>query len=132
MNFPLLGGRSQILGSTVGFPSRVNVYHWDGTKTKGTPTFIRNNAARHVFSLNTCSGCHAGETQTNFTHVDAVFFGREATLSGFVSGKAGQGGAVDFDNNANNDSMMVEDPALRPTSDPAIRRAWFARRYNSR
>ncbi len=68
MNFPLLGGKSQILGPTVGLPSKVNVYHWNGTKTKGTPTYIRNNAARHVFSLNTCSRCHAGPAQIEFNH----------------------------------------------------------------
>ncbi len=73
-----------------------------------------------MFSLNACSGCHAGETQTNFTHVDAVFFGREASLSGFLSGKAGRGGAIDFDNNPDNDSMAIEDAALRPPADPAI------------
>ncbi|WP_375773169.1 hypothetical protein NR798_20520 [Archangium gephyra] len=28
--------------------------------------------ARHKFSLNTCNGCHAGETRTNFTHVGAT------------------------------------------------------------
>lgn len=118
---PLLGAKTTILGPTVGNPEKVKVYHWDGTETKGTPTFIRNTEARHTFSLNVCSGCHAGEVQTNFTHVDPVFFGKEATLSGFLSGKAGQGGAFDFDGDPNNDSMMVEDAALRPASNPMVR-----------
>ncbi len=39
----------------------------------------------------------------------------------FLSGKAGQGGAIDFDNNPGNDSMMVEDAAGRPTSNPTVR-----------
>ncbi|HEX5753595.1 MAG TPA: choice-of-anchor X domain-containing protein [Archangium sp.] len=44
-----------------------------------TPSFIWNApnlstvpngfTARHKFSLNTCTGCHAGETATQFTHV---------------------------------------------------------------
>lgn len=118
---PLVGGKSTILGPTVGNPEKTKVYHWDGTKEKGTPTFIRNSTARQAFSLRVCSGCHAGETQTNFTHVDPVFFGKEATLSGFITGRAGQGGAFDFDGNPNNDSMMVEDPALRPAADPQVR-----------
>jgi len=118
---PFAGGKSTILATTVGNPEKTKVYHWDGTEPKGSNAFIINSTARQAFSLRVCSGCHAGETQTNFTHVDPVFFGKEATLSGFLTGKAGQGGAFDFDRNANNDSMMVEDPALRPPSDPQVR-----------
>jgi hypothetical protein len=51
--------------------------------------------------------------QTFFTHVDPVFFGTETTLSGFLAGTAGRGGAIDFDNNPSNDSMMVRDAAGR-------------------
>jgi hypothetical protein len=116
---PFLGGKSTILGTTVGNPEKTNVYHWDGTQQQG-PAFIRNGPARHTFSLNTCSGCHSGETQTNFTHVDPVFFGTQATLSGFLTGKAGQGGSYDFDGNPDNDSMMVEDAGLRPVSNPMV------------
>jgi hypothetical protein len=107
---PLLGGHAQILGPAVGTPP--DVYHWDGTETSG-PARIKNTTARHVFSRNTCTGCHAGEVQTFFTHVDPVFFGKKATLSGFLSGTAGRGGAIDFDNNPDNDSMMVKDAANR-------------------
>ena len=66
-----------------------NVYHWDGTDSSNASTFIINNNARFFLSLNACSGCHAGETQTAFTHVNPVFFGIKATLSGFLTGKAG-------------------------------------------
>jgi len=117
---PFLGGSAHINTASTGNPP--GVFHWDGTEDgKGSPTFIRNNAARFFFSLNTCAGCHAGETQTSFTHVDPVFFGTETTLSGFVTGRPGQGGAVDFDNNPDNDSMSVKDAALRPSIDPKIR-----------
>jgi hypothetical protein len=105
-----LGGHAQILDTPVGIP--VKPYHWDGVETKGAAR-INSNNTRHVFSRNTCTGCHAGELQTFFTHVDPVMFGAEATLSGFLSGKAGRGGAVDFDNNPFNDSMMVKDAANR-------------------
>jgi hypothetical protein len=119
---PLLAGKSTILGPTTGDPRKVNVYHWDGTEPKGSAAFIKSGQARQLNSLNACSGCHSGETQTNFTHVDPVFFGKEATLSGFLTGKPGQGGAFDADGDPNNDSMMVIDPALRPSSDnPNIR-----------
>ncbi|MFP2903823.1 Ig-like domain-containing protein [Pyxidicoccus sp. 3LFB2] len=42
--------------------------------------------ARHKFSLNTCSGCHAGETQTEFVHVAPRAAGRVAALSPYLKG----------------------------------------------
>ena len=41
--------------------------------------------ARHDFSLNTCNGCHSGETDTFFTHVDPES-GIPAQLSRFLTG----------------------------------------------
>ena len=64
------------------------VHHWDGTTSNIPLSFITDDTVRHLFSLNTCSGCHGGETQTGFTQVDPVFFGTQATLSGFLTGKA--------------------------------------------
>jgi len=116
---PFLGGSSRILDSPTGFPPKI--YFWNGTDSTNASTFITNNAARFFFSFNTCSGCHSGETQTHFTHVDPVFFGTEATLSGFLTGTAGSGGAIDFDNNATNDTMAIKDAALRPSTNPKIR-----------
>jgi hypothetical protein len=116
---PLLGGKDQILGTPVGNPP--NVYHWDGTNKSGTPTFIINFVTRFIISENQCSGCHAGETQTSFTHIDPVFFGKEATLSGFLAGKAGQGGAIDSDNDPNNDVFLVKDAASRPAGNVQFR-----------
>jgi hypothetical protein len=49
-------------------------------------TGITDREARHHFSLNTCDGCHAGETNTFFTHVNPAGFGTAATLSGFMTG----------------------------------------------
>ncbi|MCH9686191.1 MAG: hypothetical protein K0V04_32460, partial [Deltaproteobacteria bacterium] len=40
--------------------------------------------ARHQFSLNTCSGCHFGDTATNFFHVDPTQM--PALLSDFLTG----------------------------------------------
>lgn len=114
-----LAGASRVLLFPVGNPP--DVYHWDGTDSSNASTFITNNNARFFFSLNACSGCHAGETQTNFTHINPVFFGTKATLSGFLTGKAGAGGAIDFDNNSANDTMAVMDAAVRPSSNPKIR-----------
>lgn len=42
--------------------------------------------ARFLFSVNTCNGCHAGETNTTFLHVGPRNPGFEAPLSGFLTG----------------------------------------------
>ncbi|RKI74124.1 hypothetical protein D7X55_03280 [Corallococcus sp. AB049A] len=44
-------------------------------------SIIPNRQARHVFSLNTCDGCHGDELGTNFTHVSWT-----GALSPFLSG----------------------------------------------
>jgi hypothetical protein len=44
------------------------------------------NEARHKFSLNTCNGCHAGETATEFTHISNRAAGQTAQLSLFLRG----------------------------------------------
>ena len=117
---PFLAGKAKIIGEVpVGQPSGTDPFHWDGTEPKGSAAYVINNKARHLISLNACTGCHAGETQTNFWHVDPTFYGKEAIISGFLSGKpdgskAGTNDPVDWDNNPNNDSMTVMDPAMRP------------------
>jgi len=121
-----LGGAAKLIIPSTGqiaFPTGQppKPFHWDGTEDGNTSTLIKNDIARFNFSLNTCWGCHGGETQTGFTHVDPVFYGHEATLSGFVTGTAGTGGAVDFDNDPSNALMSVKDPALRPSTAPNIR-----------
>ena len=123
---PFLGGKARIIGEVpVGIPSGTNPFHWDGSEPKNTGAYIKNNAARHIVSLNACNGCHAGETQTNFWHVDPTFYGKEPNLSGFLSGtpdgsKATDNDPVDWDNKPNNDSMTVQDPALRPVNNPQL------------
>jgi hypothetical protein len=116
---PFLGAKGHVIGAPTGQPP--NVFHWDGTDSTSPSTFITDNDARFNFSLNTCSGCHSGEPQTGFTQVDPMFFGKEATLSGFLTGHAGSGGAIDFDNNTANDTMHVLDAALRPSGNPRTR-----------
>lgn len=41
-----------------------------------------SNNVRHKFSLNTCNGCHAGETATSFTHIDPQTGGLSRFLAG--------------------------------------------------
>ncbi len=119
---PFLGGKTRIIGAQpIGQPTG-NIrepFHWDGSEPRKSGGYIKSNQARHLISLNACSGCHAGETQTFFWHVQPTFYGTESTLSGFLTGTAGFGGAIDFDNNPNNDSMTVLDAQLRPVNNPA-------------
>lgn len=68
---PFLGGKSHT--EPFGF--------WDAA-----PGQITDPDARHHFSLNTCSGCHGGETRTGFLHVGTAPFGAPAPLSGFLNG----------------------------------------------
>jgi len=112
-----LGGKSHTPFPPVG---TVNVganepHHWDGAPTGSA---ISNDLDRHVFSLNTCSGCHGGETQTFFTHIDPVSFGTEAGLSGFLTGNPGRGvpsaQPQDVDGDPNNNLMTVNDPSGAP------------------
>ena len=75
---------------------------WNGRGSSGTQ-FIVSDEARHIFSLNTCSSCHGGETKTPFTHISPSNFGAEANLSGFLTG------------------ITVTDPANRPLASPTLR-----------
>jgi hypothetical protein len=54
---------------------------------------IRSNDARHSFALNTCSGCHRGETGTAFLQIGFPVgnklprsLGKTAALAGFLTG----------------------------------------------
>ncbi len=86
MSKPFLGGGSPMSGF-LGFPT-----YWDGTSI-GSGLALDD---RHSFSLNTCSGCHHGETGNyksnpagninEFTHVSERPFNLPSTLSGFLTG----------------------------------------------
>jgi hypothetical protein len=49
---------------------------------------------RHLFSLNTCNGCHSLETGSHFAHIESRRFHEEAVLSGFLIG-AGDGNPLE-------------------------------------
>ncbi|WP_051200368.1 hypothetical protein [Flavobacterium subsaxonicum] len=78
-------------------------HFWNGTATAAGGAFITSDEARHIFSFNTCSGCHGGETNTFFTHVKPAPFGSKAQLSGFLTG------------------ITVTDAANRPTGAATVR-----------
>lgn len=82
-----------LAGSSINENLSGGINHWDGSSTAG-PAFINDNEARHMFSLNTCSGCHGRETNTtSFVHLS----------SGFLTG------------------ITVSDAANRPTGSPVSR-----------
>jgi hypothetical protein len=106
---PFLGGKAHVTGPPIAPPPFA--HHWDGDPTGGSPAQIINDNTRHVFSLNTCSGCHAGETQTGFTHIDPAPFGTPAPLSQFLTGAPGPPGTP----------FLVTDAANRPFGMPTVR-----------
>jgi hypothetical protein len=76
----------------------VNVPYLSGNapipSAPGKPTFwrgsppIANNDVRSFASLNTCNGCHSGETATAFVHVNPSSpIASPAGLSGFLTGE---------------------------------------------
>lgn len=65
-------------------------FGWDGPRPACTS--IANADARHLYSLNTCNGCHGGETDTFFKHVEPRAANAASTLSAFLTG----GSSVDL------------------------------------
>lgn len=78
---PLQFRREPFLGGDAPMPT--DKFFWDGPQPTGTIP----GEVRHKFSLNTCNGCHAGETGTPFTHVFPRAAGQEAALSDFLTGR---------------------------------------------
>ena len=76
---PLLTGRADVKKNNPAF--------------KWSKMSIADEDTRHFFSLNTCNGCHNGETGNQrhifsfpFRHVSSRKIGKEAKLSGFLTG----------------------------------------------
>jgi hypothetical protein len=95
---------------------------------KGNATDVMSPINRREFSLNTCSGCHAGETLNNFfTHIKPRNVGTVASLSKFMTGLGSDDNAVDNDADAVG-SLVVNDrftPSALPPKEfnEALRRA---------
>jgi len=66
----------------VGLPFTGQENFWEGSAA--VPV---DPETRHLFSLNTCNGCHGRETNTSFVHIDPERgVGLSARLSGFLTG----------------------------------------------
>ncbi len=68
------------LGAVAPIPFPPSGVFWDGPGAHPSAIIITPNT-RHKFSLNTCNGCHGGETATTFTHIS-----ENGALSGFLTG----------------------------------------------
>jgi len=77
---PFLGGEAAVTNNDAAD------FHWDGNHP--VPIGIHNDTTRMLFSLNTCNGCHSGETKTVFTQIQPTGFGAPAPLSNFLTGNA--------------------------------------------
>ena len=71
---PFLAGSALMPVSTGG---EKGSFYWDAKR-------IRDREALRVFSLNTCSGCHCGETSTAFYHIHPRRAGEASELSKFL------------------------------------------------
>ena len=102
-------------------------YFWNGSGLA-----ITSDSTRHKMSLNTCSGCHAGETRNTFTHVQPRNFGTPANLSAFLTGLGADDEATDIDTDPIG-TFWLKDPANRPTAATAPKRGFndLFRRANS-
>ena len=63
--------------------SQVSPTHWEAVSVD--PLVFDEVCARHQFSVNTCNGCHSGDTSTSFTHISPTS-GIPAGLSNFLTG----------------------------------------------
>lgn len=73
-------------GAFRGGNSLVAPSHWEAVSVD--PLVFDEVCARHQFSLNTCNGCHSGDTATSFTHISPTS-GIPAALSSFLTGGGG-------------------------------------------
>ncbi len=89
------GNEAELLAGTIGLPDSFQGQSFLGGSAINNGGFgaifratgINSNEARHKLSVNTCSGCHGGETNTSFLHVFPRNIGQESNLSGFLRGQ---------------------------------------------
>ncbi len=88
---PLLAGSAVLHMDYVHFLNfnwKANTYwrpYSAGTYTSAG-NYLRDREIRQKLSINTCQGCHAGETKTVFTHVRPLGYGEEADYMGTTPG----------------------------------------------
>jgi len=83
--------RQQILAGTYEIPLKFEGRPFRAGSAINEITFfnapgILDPQTRHIVSLNTCSGCHGGETNTIFLQINPRDAGQVAQLAGFMTG----------------------------------------------
>lgn len=92
---------------------------------RGNPQ-IANNDARSLFSLGTCNGCHFGETNTPFVHINPSSpIGAPAALSGFLTGITLPDPVVPATTRSYNDLLNRKNKLNALASSPCIIRGLF-------
>jgi hypothetical protein len=92
---------------------------------RGNPQ-IANNDARSQFSLGTCNGCHFGETNTPFVHINPNSpIGAPAALSGFLTGITLPDPVVPATQRSYNDLLNRKNKLNALASSPCIIRGLF-------
>ena len=81
MNFPTsisLGGKTiQTVAMAAPVPENNADYHWDAYA-------MSDRELRRTFSMQTCCGCHCGDTKTQFFHITPRPAGKEAVVSAYM------------------------------------------------
>ncbi|MGZ5443165.1 MAG: choice-of-anchor X domain-containing protein [Thermoanaerobaculia bacterium] len=126
---PFLGGSSQAFAITTDTNSIGGTF-WDADPLVKMPprdpltpvpsTSFTTLDLRYHLSLNTCNGCHAGETETDFAHVKA-----DGTKSGFLTGiEVADPAGASFTITLDTTTTVV--PVTRHFDDLLLRRARMA------
>lgn len=95
-------------------------YHWRGDRAH-----VITPLKRREFSFNTCSGCHKGETNNDFTHVRTRNVGEAAALSGFMTGLGADDSPSDGADTSPTGKFWVNDPGPSPLSRRGFNEALF-------
>jgi hypothetical protein len=85
--------QTAILNGTYNVPATFESTPFQGGASRNNIDFwrapgIASAQARHLFSLNTCDGCHGAETNTGFLHIGPRGATEPAPLSAFMTGGA--------------------------------------------
>ncbi len=87
------------------------------------PAGVTNNLARHRLSLNTCNGCHGGESDTDFTQVKPRQANQPARLASFLTGGCVTDpvdGTPRFFSDLENRAVILEELTASPAAAAAI------------
>jgi hypothetical protein len=95
------GKQVPVVAHVAPVPDNNDQYHWDGWG-------LADPELRRAFSMQTCCGCHCGDTNTAFFHVGPRQAGEEAPLSKFLRTVGTRWRAKDPDNGRHQPSSEMQ------------------------